>query len=51
MNNIREKIEKRIENAGQGFVFTRKDFQDIASSGSTGQILSRLQNVVNIWSI
>jgi len=42
MSNIREQIEKRIESAGRGFVFTRKDFQDIASSGSTGQILSRL---------
>jgi len=42
MNGIRELIEKRITNAGSGYVFTRKDFQDIASSGSAGQILSRM---------
>jgi len=42
MNNIREQIEKRIAEAGLGYVFTRKDFQDISSSGSVGQILSRL---------
>ncbi len=42
MNNIREQIEKRIASWGPGYVFTRKDFQDIASSGSVGQILSRL---------
>ena len=42
MNKIRELIEKRITNAGSGYVFTRKDFQDIASSGSVGQILSRM---------
>jgi hypothetical protein len=35
-------MEKRIENAGRGFVFTCKEFQDITSSGSIGQILSRL---------
>jgi len=42
MNKIREQIEKRITDAGPGYVFTRKDFQDIASSGSIGQILSRM---------
>jgi len=42
MNKIREQIEKRITDAGQGYVFTRKDFQDIASSGSIGQVLSRM---------
>ena len=42
MNNIREQIEKRITDAGPGYVFTRKDFQDISSAGSIGQILSRL---------
>ena len=42
MNNIREQIEHRITDAGRGFVFTRKDFQDITSSGSIGQILSRM---------
>ena len=42
MNKIREQIEKRITDTGQGYVFTRKDFQDIASSGSIGQILSRM---------
>ena len=42
MNKIREQIEKRITDAGQGYVFTRKDFQDIASTGSIGQILSRM---------
>ncbi|MCK5128066.1 MAG: hypothetical protein KAR42_17555 [candidate division Zixibacteria bacterium] len=42
MNTIREQIEKRITGAGSGYVFTRKDFQDIASSGSIGKILSRM---------
>jgi hypothetical protein len=42
MNKIREQIEKRITDAGRGYVFTRKDFQDIASTGSVGQILSRM---------
>ena len=42
MRKIREQIEKRIIDAGRGYVFTRKDFQDIASSGSIGQILSRM---------
>ncbi|MFA6175875.1 MAG: DUF6088 family protein [Phycisphaerae bacterium] len=42
MNKIRELIEKKITNIGTGYVFTRKDFQDIASSGSAGQILSRM---------
>lgn len=42
MNKIRERIEKRITDAGLGYVFTRKDFQDIASSGSIGQILLRM---------
>ena len=42
MNKIREQIEERITDAGPGYVFTRKDFQDIASSGSIGQILSRM---------
>ena len=43
MNNTREQIEKRITDAGPGYVFTRKDFQDISSTGSVGQILSRLE--------
>jgi hypothetical protein len=42
MNNIREQIESRITEAGFGCAFTRKDFQDISSAGSVGQILSRL---------
>ena len=42
MSKIRELTEKRIMNAGRGYVFTRKDFQDIAPSGSIGQILSRM---------
>ena len=42
MSKTREQIEKRIIDAGRGYVFTRKDFQDIASSGSIGQILSRM---------
>jgi hypothetical protein len=41
-NNIREQIESRITDAGFGYAFTRKDFQDISSAGSVGQILSRL---------
>ncbi|NQT03786.1 MAG: hypothetical protein HQ580_17290 [Planctomycetes bacterium] len=36
MNKIREQIEKRITDAVPGYVFARKDFQDIASSGSKG---------------
>ena len=39
MNKIREQIERRITDVGPGYVFTRKDFQDIASSGSIGQVL------------
>ena len=42
MNKTRELIEKRIMNAGRGYIFTRKDFQDIAPSCSTGKILSRM---------
>jgi len=42
MDNIKKQIEKRIIGMGQGYVFTRKDFQDIAPAGSIGQILSRL---------
>lgn len=42
MQKIRKQIEKRITDAGPGYVFTRKDFQDIAPSGSIGQILSRM---------
>jgi len=42
MNKVREQIEIRITDAGPGYVFTRKDFQDIAPSGSIGQILSRM---------
>lgn len=42
MNKIREQIERRITDVGPGYVFTRKDFQDIASSGSIGQVLSRM---------
>jgi len=43
MNNTREQIERRITDAGPGYVFTRKDFQDVSSTGSIGQILSRLE--------
>ena len=42
MSKIRDWIERRITDAGRGYVFTRKDFQDIAASGSVGQILSRM---------
>ncbi len=42
MNKLREQIERRITDSGRGYVFTRKDFQDIAASGSVGQILSRM---------
>ena len=42
MNKLREQIERRITDSGRGYVFTRKDFQDMASSGSIGQILSRM---------
>jgi hypothetical protein len=42
MNKLREQIERRITDSGRGSVFTRKDFQDIAASGSVGQILSRM---------
>jgi len=43
MNNTREQIERRITGAEPGYVFNRKDFQDISSTGSVGQILSRLE--------
>lgn len=43
MNKTREQIERRITDAGPGYVFTRKDFQDVSSTGSVGQILSRLE--------
>ena len=42
MNQLRKQIERRITDSGRGYVFTRKDFQDMASSGSIGQILSRM---------
>ena len=42
MSHIREQIKKRITAMVTGYVFTRKDFQDIASSGSIGQVLARM---------
>lgn len=42
MDNIKNQIKKRIIDDGPGYVFTRKDFQDLASAGSIGQILYRL---------
>jgi len=42
MNKTRKLIEKKIIDTGVGYVFTRKDFQGIAPSGSVGQILSRM---------
>ncbi len=42
MDNIRKKVEKRLERNGRGYVFTRKDFQDVAPAGTIGKFLSRL---------
>ena len=42
MDNIREKIEKRFEHEERGYVFTRKDFQDIAPAGTIGKLLFRM---------
>jgi len=44
MNNLRKTIESRIRERGAGWAFTRKDLRDIASSGSIGVILGRLEN-------
>ena len=42
MGRLREKIERRIQKEGRGWVFSRKDLRDIAPSGSLGVILTRL---------
>lgn len=42
MRGLREKIERRIERQGGGWVFSRKDLRDIAPSGPVGVILARL---------
>ena len=42
MDNIREKVEKRLEHKNRGYVFTRKDFQDIAPAGTIGKLLFRM---------
>ena len=42
MDSLRKKIAGRIKAKGRGYAFTRKDFQDLATTGSTGKILSRL---------
>ncbi len=42
MAELREKIEQRIEQMGQGWAFSRKDISDIAPSGPVGVVLSRL---------
>ena len=42
MAELQEKIEKKIEQMGRGWAFSRKDISDIAPSGPVGVILSRL---------
>jgi hypothetical protein len=42
MDTTGKRILKRITTQGRGYVFTRKDFQDLAPTGSIGKILSRL---------
>jgi hypothetical protein len=42
MAELREKIERKIEQKGKGWAFTRKDIRDIAPSGPVGVVLSRL---------
>ena len=42
MDPTGKRILKRITDKGRSYVFTRKDFQDLAPTGSTGKILSRL---------
>ena len=42
MDNIREEVKKRLEHEGRGYVFTRKDFQNIAPAGTIGKLLFRL---------
>jgi len=43
MSNLEEKVEKRLEQEGRGYVFTRKDFQDLAPAGTIGKLLFRLK--------
>ncbi|HET6426801.1 MAG TPA: DUF6088 family protein [Phycisphaerae bacterium] len=40
--DLRESIERRLKEHGRGYVFTRKDLLDLASSGTLGRILARL---------
>ena len=42
MSNLREKVEKRLEQKGRGYVFTRKDFQDFAPAGTIGKLFFRM---------
>ena len=42
MSNVREKAEKRLQQEGRGYVFTRKDFQNIAPAGTIGKLLFRM---------
>ena len=42
MDKLRKKIEKRLEQEDRGYVFTRKDFQDLAPTGTIGKLLFRL---------
>lgn len=42
MPDLRTRIEQAITEKGRGWVFSRKDLRDIASSGAVGVILTRL---------
>ena len=43
MSNLEEKVDKLLEQKGRGYVFTRKDFQDLAPAGTIGKLLFRLE--------
>jgi len=40
--NLRKSIERRLQEHGRGYAFTRKDLLDLANSGTLGRILARI---------
>lgn len=42
MRGLKGLVEERIQARGSGWIFTRKDFQDLAPSGPLGMALARL---------
>ncbi len=42
MDALKEQIIDRLEGEGKGYVFTRKDFQDLAPAGTVGKQLQRM---------